>query len=106
MIDIHDNFKMGKSDLKCRACNVEVEDQPHLLQCNKLRENGEIVQNIPNYSDLFGEDAAKIVAVSRMLQRKFTLLKSFNNQSAPNTVTVTCNSNGSASTLPQQSGFG
>ena len=106
MIDIHDNFKMGKSDLKCRACNVEVEDQPHLLQCNKLRENGEIVQNTPNYSDLFGEDAAKIVAVSRMLQRKFTLLKSYNNQSAPNTVTVTCDSNGSASTLPQQSGFG
>ena len=106
MIDISDNFKNGKSDLKCRACKVEIEDQPHLLQCTKLIEHGEIVQNIPNYSDLFGDDAKKIAAVSKILQRKFTLLKEFKNQSAPNTVTVTCDSNGSASTLPQQSGFG
>ena len=108
MIDIRDNFKNGKSDLKCRACNVEVEDQPHLLRCTKLVENGEIVQDIPNYSDLFGEDAAKIAAVSRILQRKFTLLKSFNNQSAPSTVSVSCTStsNGSASTLLRQCGFG
>ena len=108
MIDIRDNFKTGKSDLRCRACNVEVEDQPHLLQCTKLTENGEIVQEIPKYSDLFGEDPAKIAAVSRILQRKFTLLKSFNNQSAPTTVSVTytSTSNGSASTLLQQSGLG
>ena len=89
-----------------RACNVEVEDQPHLLQCNMLIEEGETVQNTPNYSDLFCDDVGKIAAVSRTLQRKFTLLKNFNNQSAPNTVTFTCNSNGSASTLPRQSGFG
>ena len=106
MIDISDNFKNGKSDLKCRACKVETEDQPHLLQCTKLIEHGEIVQNIPNYSDLFGDDANKIAAVSKILQRKFTLLKTFNNQSAPNTVTVTCDGNGSASTLPRRSGFG
>ena len=108
MMDIRDNFKNGKSDLLCRACNVEVEDQPHLLRCTKLVENGEIVQDIPNYSDLFGEDAVKIAAVSRILQRKFTLLKSYINQSAPTAVTVSCTStsNGSASTLLQQSGFG
>ena len=106
MMDIKDNFKTGRTDLNCRACNVEVEDQPHLLQCNMLIENGEIVQNTPNYSDLFCDDVGKIAAVSRTLQRKFTLLKNFNNQSAPNTVTFTCNSNGSASTLPRQSGFG
>ena len=41
-----------------------------------------------------------------LIKSKFTLLKNFNNQSAPNTVTFTCNSNGSASTLPRQSGFG
>ena len=106
MMDIKDNFKTGRTDLNCRACNVEVEDQPHLLQCNMLIENGEIVQNTPNYSDLFCDDVGKIAAVSRTLQRKFTLLKNFNNQSAPNTVTFTCNSNGSASTLPRQSRFG
>ena len=106
MIDISDNFKNGKSDLKCRACKVEIEDQPHLLQCTKLIEHGEIVQNIPKYSDLFGDDAKKIAAVSKILQRKFTLLKDFKNQSAPNTVTVTCDSNGSASTRLRRSGFG
>ena len=107
MIDISDNFKNGKSDLKCRACKVEIEDQPHLLQCTKLIEHGEIVQNIPNYSDLFGDDAKKIAAVSKILQRKFTLLKEFKNQSAPNTVSVcTSTSNGSASTSPRRSGFG
>ena len=110
MIDLRDNFKSGKSELKCRACNVEVEDQPHLLRCTKLMEDGELVQHIPEYSDLFGHDAAKIAAVSRILQRKFTVLKSFNNQSAPNTVSVsvtcTSTSNGSASTSPRRSGFG
>ena len=106
MMDIRDNFKNGKSDLMCRACNVEVEDQPHLLQCTKLVENGEITQQIPKYPDLFGEDADKIAAVSRILQRKFNLLKSYNNQSAPNTVPLTCDSNGSASTLLRRSGFG
>ena len=107
MIDIRDNFKSGKSELKCRACNVEVEDQPHLLRCTKLMEDGELVQHIPEYSDLFGDDAAKIAAVSRILQRKFTLLKSFNNQSAPTTVSVcTSTSNGSASTSLRRCGFG
>ena len=108
MMDIRDNFKIGNSDLKCRACKVEVEDQPHLLRCTKLVENGEIVRDIPNYSDLFGEDAAKVVAVSRILQRKFTMLKSYINQSAPTAVSVSCtsNSNGSASTLLRRSGFG
>ena len=90
----HSSLKLGSE------CNVEVEDQPHLLQCNKLIEVGE--QNTPNYSDLFSDDAGKISAVIRILQRKFTLLKNYNNQSAPNTVTVTCHSNDSASTLPRQ----
>ena len=81
-------------------CNVEVKDQPHLLQGNKFIEDGE--QNTPNYSDLFSDDAGKISAVIRILQRKFTLLKNYNNQSAHNTVTVTCHSNDSASTLPRQ----
>ena len=62
-----------------------------------------VVQNIPNYKDQFGDDANQIAAVSTILQRKYTLLKAFNSQSAPKTVTVTCDGNGFASTLPPRS---
>ena len=33
MLDLHANFKLGKSDTKCRKCGLEDEYQEHVLCC-------------------------------------------------------------------------
>ena len=38
MVEVNCNFKSGKSDLICRKCKIEEEDQRHLLVCPKLIE--------------------------------------------------------------------
>ena len=36
MLDGKANFKIGKTDLRCRKCLVEEETQKHLLECSEL----------------------------------------------------------------------
>ena len=39
MLDVKCNYKVGKSDLKCRKCQMFDEDQEHLLKCADLSDN-------------------------------------------------------------------
>ena len=39
MLDVHCNFKSGKSNLLCRKCLSEDETQKHLLSCKALNDN-------------------------------------------------------------------
>ena len=39
MMEVHSNFKKGKSDLMCRKCKLNEETQRHLLICPKLSDN-------------------------------------------------------------------
>ena len=39
MINVKCNYKTGKTDLKCRKCSSEDENQEHLLKCAALLEN-------------------------------------------------------------------
>ena len=66
MLDLKNNFKMGKSDFNCSlGCN-QLEDQPHLLSCPII--NSESDQE--NYSDIFGTDPKKIEAITKTLIRQ------------------------------------
>ena len=40
MIDVYGNFKQGKTNILCRKCLNEVEEQIHLLDCQALNDNG------------------------------------------------------------------
>ena len=75
MLDVKANFKVGKTDLRCRKCLKEEETQRHLLDCSELLDNSVIVgSNIPKYEDLFSADADKVKVIGRILLQKFQRL--------------------------------
>ena len=75
MLDLKSNYKQGKSDLSCRACNTSEESQIHIMQCEALEDSCLRTQDMPDYCDLMGQDHTKIEAIGRILKKKFTQLK-------------------------------
>ena len=75
MLDLKSNYKQGKKDLSCGACNTSEESQLHIMQCEALEDSSLLTQNMPDYCDLMGQDPAKIEAIGRILKMKFTQLK-------------------------------
>ena len=63
------NFKQGKTDLKCRLCREHIEDQQSLLTCKVLNQGQDLQQ--PEYSDIFSEDIGKLTAITKVLHQKF-----------------------------------
>ena len=87
MLDLKNNFKIGKNDLNCSlGCN-QLEEQPHLLSCPVI--NSESDQG--NYSDIFGTDPKKIEAITKTLIDKFTKFKTTVHRS-PEASAATANS--------------
>ena len=74
MIDVKANFKVGQSDIRCRACFQAEESQEHILQCPELKEK-EIVTGLIDYKDLFKNNTEKLAHISRILGRKLKRLK-------------------------------
>ena len=75
MIDVKGNFKQGKSDILCRKCSVEDEEQSHLHSCQALSDQGIVNSNhLPKYDDLFSQNPLKIEAIGRILMQKYQLL--------------------------------
>ena len=75
MLEVKANFKIGKTDLRCRKCLVEEETQKHLLECSELRDNSIVSDsNIPNYEDLYSIDREKVEAIGRVLLHKYHCL--------------------------------
>ena len=80
MLDIHANFKVGKSDIKCRKCLNSDEDQKHLLVCPALTDNSLVHSSLTTrYEDLFGNDIIRIETIGKLLQSKLKQLKSDQN---------------------------
>ena len=75
MVDLHSNFKQGKTDLSCRKCPDYEETQEHSMICKALSDKS-IVTSLPNYQDLFSNDKTKVGLIGRLLMAKFKLLKS------------------------------
>ena len=72
MIDVKANFKVGKTNLRCRKCLKEEETQRHLLECPELMDNSVMIgSDIPKYEDLFSTDVDKVEVIGRILLQKF-----------------------------------
>ena len=88
MVEVNCNFKSGKSDLMCRKCKIEEEDQRHLLVCPKLSEMALCCKTI-DYEDLHGSDTSKLEIIGKVLMEKLHLLLSDN----VNIITPLCTNN-------------
>ena len=75
MLDLKANFKVGKTDLRCRKCLMDEETQRHLLECSELNNNDVVIgSNIPKYEDLFSTELDKVEVIGRILLQKYQLL--------------------------------
>ena len=74
MLDVLCNYKDGKKTLQCRACDKFPEDQPHLIQCEKLSGN-DVTENLPNYDDIFSDNVNQLAKIGRLLKTKHEKLK-------------------------------
>ena len=65
-LDLKNNFKVGKADLKCRLCKELLEDQEHLLTCPALS-NDDQTQTIsqPPYSDMFSQNIEELKKITQ-----------------------------------------
>ena len=90
MLQVKGNFKIGLSDIKCRKCKLEDEEQHHIFKCPALEENNVIPNsNIPQYEMLFSDDPKNIMIIGNILRTKFKLLT--DNQTNPSAHTTQLN---------------
>ena len=73
MVDLKANYQGSHSTLLCDLCEKHVDDQESLLFCEKLANSSELVENLPQYKDLFSEDIKKQFVTSSILEEKFKL---------------------------------
>ena len=79
MLDLKANFKTGQSDLICSKCLKAEENQKHLLVCPSLADNSIMnTSYLPQYEDLFSDEAVKIENIGKILMTKFNLFKTRN----------------------------
>ena len=75
MADVKANFSGSYSSLCCPLCEVETDTQKHLLSCEALSEENEIVTRVPSYEDLFSIELEAKSVISRVLMKKFKMRK-------------------------------
>jgi hypothetical protein len=71
MLDIKSNYQGKHSDLSCPMCDSEQDTQQHLLQCEKLKTENEIVSKIQEYEDLFGTNLESKIMIIRLIKLRF-----------------------------------
>ena len=75
MLQMKCNFKNGMSDLKCRKCGVQDEEQKHIFECPALDDNYVSPHsNLPVYETLFSDDPQKIMTIGNILRSRLNLL--------------------------------
>ena len=82
MLDIKCNYKNNHPNLLCPVCKSEEDDQQHLLLCNRLKDFS-VVDNLPIYEDIFGNNLEKLIVTARILKKKFETRKSILKNSLP-----------------------
>ena len=71
MLDIKSNYQGKYSNLNCPICDSQQDTQQHLLQCQKLKEENEIVKQMPDYDDLFGANLDSQLMINRIIKLRF-----------------------------------
>ena len=79
MVDVKTNYRGKYTDTICPCCNVEEDQQEHLLTCTKLDVFGTLVSSTVNYDDLFGSDIPNQVSIMRILRARYKLRKKMKN---------------------------
>ena len=67
-LDLRNNFKQGKTDLRCRLCRSHLEDQPSLLSCTAIEAGG--IEQM-NYNDIFSDNLERLTAMTKVLHKKY-----------------------------------
>ena len=67
MVNVRDNFKKGSPFLSCPLGDNKLDDQQHLLNCDKLKQT---VGSDINYYDIFSNDIEKMSTVVNILKQK------------------------------------
>ena len=81
MLDVRANFEGKYKDLMCPACKLVEDTQPHLIECSKLSDD-DLVEKLPEYNDLFGDDLEPKVNTSRIIRMKFQRRKEFDKKTS------------------------
>ena len=71
MVDVRKNFSGSYPNLNCPLCNLEPDTQEHLLKCEKLDADTDLISSMPEYSDIFSENLEAQVLVARIIQSRF-----------------------------------
>ena len=83
MLELNANFKNGKSDISCRVCGMDEENQRHLMKCSALSDGSLLLNNDPcDYQDINGRNTAKISLVGKILMTKFKKFRQVHSSSS------------------------
>ena len=77
MLDVKTNFQNSHDNMLCIACKDTDETQEHLMQCKVLGDDDMVVEEVPEYVHLFGENLQKKIIVAKILHTNFNRRKSF-----------------------------
>ena len=75
MLDVRCNYKGSYTCTLCPVCEQFEDTQSHLLICDKLADTHTMVDTLPVYSNLFGDNLLEKVSVSRILQSQLAKRK-------------------------------
>ena len=67
------NLKGKYDNLECGACGIEEENQEHIIKCEELNMNNDIVEF--EYSKLFNGTVLEKLKISKMFKENFKLLE-------------------------------
>ena len=73
MLRVRRNYGRSFQDTFCPVCkDINAEDtQDHLLVCETLVNNNQMVDEVPEYQDLFSYKIEKFVKIMRILQSNY-----------------------------------
>ena len=71
MLDIKSNYQGKHTELSCPLCETETDTQQHILQCDKLKIENELIKKIPEYDELFGRNLDSKIMISRIIKSRF-----------------------------------
>ena len=75
MLEVRKNFEGKHTNTLCPLCEVEPDTQQHFLVCEELVVSGAIVDCLPDYQNLFGNELKEKICIARIMQDKFNLRK-------------------------------
>ena len=77
MLDIKANFQNSHANMLCISCKGAEETQEHLLACKALIDENMVVDSVPDYGHLFGENLEQKIVIAGILNINYKKRKAF-----------------------------